>query len=94
VRVIVVPGEPVETAGPYRYLRHPNYLAVILEGVAVPLIHGAWLTAIAFSVLNAILLVVRIRCEEDALSESGRYRERLGDRPRLLPTGASFRTAS
>src|SRR5262249_54728906 len=69
VRVIVVPGQPVETGGPYRWLRHPNYLAVVIEGFAVPLAGGAWLTAIAFTALNAWLLGVRIRAEERALTQ-------------------------
>jgi methyltransferase len=66
-RVIVVPGLPRVTAGPYRLLRHPNYVAVVLEGIALPLIHGAWITAVLFTVLNAMLLRVRIRVEEQAL---------------------------
>ena len=89
VRVIVAPGEPVVTSGPYRWLRHPNYLAVVLEGVAIPLLHGAWLTALAFSALNAWLLRVRIRVEERALAQHCELDARLGDRPRLVP----FRSA-
>ena len=88
VRVIVVPGLPVVTRGPYRWLRHPNYLAVLIEGFAVPLIHGAWLTALVFSAANATLLVVRIRCEERALVGHCDYAEQLGDRPRLVPLRA------
>lgn len=75
-RVIVVPGEPVVVGGPYRWLRHPNYLAVVVEIVALPLVHGAWLTALVFSAANALLLTVRIRVEEQALGESSDYRER------------------
>jgi len=85
VRVIVVPGDLAVTAGPYRYLRHPNYVAVIAEGVALPLVHTAYLTAVGFTLLNAALLAVRIRCEEGALTEHCAYEERLGDRPRLIP---------
>lgn len=66
-RVIVVPGLPLVTGGPYRFLRHPNYVAVIVEGFALPLVHTAWLTALLFSVLNAGLLTVRIRAEDTAL---------------------------
>ncbi|SDP63284.1 alkylresorcinol O-methyltransferase [Pedococcus dokdonensis] len=66
-RVIVVPGAPLVAGGPYRLLRHPNYVAVVVEGVALPLVHTAWLTAVAFSVLNVALLSVRIRVEEQAL---------------------------
>ncbi|WP_327121411.1 isoprenylcysteine carboxyl methyltransferase family protein [Streptomyces sp. NBC_01341] len=67
-RVIVVPGLPLVTDGPYRLLRHPNYVAVAAEGAALPLVHGAWVTAVLFTVLNAALMAVRIRCEDDALA--------------------------
>lgn len=67
-RVIVVPGLPPETTGPYRFLRHPNYVAVVVEGVALPLVHAAWTTAVVFTVLNAGLLLVRIRAEDAALA--------------------------
>ncbi|MEU1367821.1 isoprenylcysteine carboxyl methyltransferase family protein [Streptomyces sp. NPDC005803] len=67
-RVIVVPGLPLVTGGPYRLLRHPNYVAVAAEGIALPLVHGAWLTAVLFTVLNAALMAVRVRCEEAALA--------------------------
>lgn len=67
-RVLVVPGLPLVAGGPYRWLRHPNYVAVVAEGAALPLIHGAWLTALLFTLLNAALLTVRIRCEDAALA--------------------------
>lgn len=66
-RVLVVPGLPLVARGPYRFLRHPNYVAVVVEGAALPLVHSAWVTALGFTVLNAVLLSVRIRCEEAAL---------------------------
>ena len=66
-RIFCLPGEPVITSGPYRYLRHPNYLAVVGEILALPLIHTAWLTALVFSLTNGWLLRHRIRTEEDAL---------------------------
>lgn len=66
-RVIVVPGLPLVAAGPYRFLPHPNYVAVVLEGLALPLVHSAWITAIVFTVCNAVLLTVRIRAEDTAL---------------------------
>jgi methyltransferase len=67
-RVIIVPGLAPVTGGPYRWLRHPNYVAVVVEGVALPLVHLSWVTALAFTVLNAFLLRVRIRVEDEALS--------------------------
>lgn len=69
-RVIVVPGLPLVRRGPYRVLDHPNYLAVALEGIALPLVHSAWVTALAFTVLNVPLLAVRLRCEVAALREA------------------------
>ncbi|MEV0592811.1 isoprenylcysteine carboxyl methyltransferase family protein [Nonomuraea cavernae] len=72
-QVIVVPGLPLVTGGPYRHgwLRHPNYVAVIVEGFALPLVHTAWITAVVFTVLNAVLLTVRVRCENTALAAAG-----------------------
>jgi methyltransferase len=66
-RVIVVPDRPLVTGGPYRFIQHPNYVAVVVEGAALPLVHTAFLTAIVFTVLNAGLLTVRIRTENAAL---------------------------
>lgn len=66
-RVVVVPGAPRIVGGPYRLVPHPNYVAVILEGAALPLVGGAWITAGVFSVANALLLRTRIRVENDAL---------------------------
>jgi methyltransferase len=71
-RIVVVPGAPRITSGPYRWLRHPNYVAVVAEGVALPLVHTAWITALTFTVLNAALLTVRIRVEDAALGELAR----------------------
>lgn len=67
-RVIVVPGLPLVKAGPYRLLRHPNYVAVVAEGIALPLVHSAGITALVFTLANAVLLTVRIRVEDDALA--------------------------
>ena len=85
VNVMVLPGAPPVTGGLYRRIRHPNYLGVILEIASVPLLHTAWLTALVFTVLNALLLRVRIRAEERALREANDYDAALGNRPRLVP---------
>jgi methyltransferase len=69
-RVVRVPDMPLVTAGPYRRLSHPNYLAVVVEGFALPLVHSAWITALAFTVLNALLLRVRLRVEQEALAKA------------------------
>ncbi|MGO9507428.1 MAG: isoprenylcysteine carboxyl methyltransferase family protein [Mycobacterium sp.] len=66
-RVIILPEAPLVQGGPYRFLHHPNYVAVVAEGFALPLVHTAWLTALCFTVANAILLTVRIRVENSAL---------------------------
>ena len=66
-KIVVIPNLPLISGGPYRWFKHPNYVAVIAEGVALPLIHTAWITALIFTALNAWLLTVRIRTENAAL---------------------------
>ena len=66
-RVVVLSGRPLVHHGPYRWMRHPNYLAVVVEIAAVPLIYGAWWTALAFSAGNLLVLRTRLRVEEAAL---------------------------
>jgi methyltransferase len=68
-RVIVVPGLPLVRRGPYRIMPHPNYVAVVAEGFALPLVHTAWVTAVLFTVANAALLRERLRVENQALRE-------------------------
>jgi methyltransferase len=70
-RVIVLPGRPLVRSGPYRWFSHPNYAAVIVEGAALPLVGSAWITAACFTIANAALLTVRIRCEVRALRAAG-----------------------
>ncbi|MFN8074559.1 MAG: isoprenylcysteine carboxylmethyltransferase family protein [Kineosporiaceae bacterium] len=78
-KVLVVPGAQLVERGPYRWaqpdargwrrlLRHPNYVAVVAEGIALPLVHTAWVTALAFTLANLVLLRVRVKVEESALS--------------------------
>ena len=83
VRILVIPGAAPVTAGPYRFVRHPNYLAVAIELLCVPLVGGAWLTAVAFSLANAALLRTRIRQEEEALGAG--WALSFADKPRFLP---------
>lgn len=66
-RVLVLDGAPLVRSGPYRWLRHPSYLAVAVELLAAPLMFGAWRTALVFTAANLLLLRTRIRCEERAL---------------------------
>ena len=68
-KILVLPGEKPLRRGPYRYLNHPNYVVVVVEILTFPLIFGAWITALFFTVLNAVVLSVRIREENRALSE-------------------------
>ncbi|VEP11902.1 Isoprenylcysteine carboxyl methyltransferase [Hyella patelloides LEGE 07179] len=87
--IMTVPGMPVVTSGVYRYLRHPNWLGVILEIAFLPLIHSAYLTAIAFSLANAWLMSKRIQTEERALAENSNYAAAFAGKPRFFP-GISF----
>ena len=68
-KILVVPGARLVRSGPYRYFPHPNYVVVAVEVLTFPLIFGAWITALVFSILNAALLFVRIGEEERALKE-------------------------
>jgi methyltransferase len=67
-RILVIPDAALVSSGPYRWLRHPNYLAVVAEGLALPLTHSAWITAAVFTAINAALLRVRIQTEDRALA--------------------------
>ena len=73
-RIVVLPGMPPVTGGIYRWLAHPNYVAVALEFVSAPLLFGAWRTAAAFSALNALAMAVRVPAEERALREAAAAR--------------------
>lgn len=73
VRVYILPDAQLITGGPYRFLRHPNYLAVTTELIALPLCLHAYLTCIVFSVASAFLQSQRVRIEEQALRETGNY---------------------
>jgi methyltransferase len=82
-RVIVLPGVPPVVAGPYRWIRHPNYVAVVMEMLFVPLIAGGFVTTIVFSAANAAVLWVRIRAEERALGPE--YADVFGGTSRFIP---------
>lgn len=66
--VVIIPGLRVITDGPYKWLKHPNYLAVVIEGVALPMVGVAWRTAIIFTFLNIFVLSARLRVENKALA--------------------------
>ena len=82
-RIIVMPDAPPVTRGLYRWIRHPNYVAVAVEIVALPMVRGCWITAIVFTIANALILRVRIPAEENALGAS--YSEAFGGVGRFLP---------
>ncbi len=92
VRVTRFPdGErPVVASGPYRYIRHPNYLAVILELIALPLVGGAYLTAIGATIANALILAARIPLEERELARDPGYVREMGYKPRFFPSLGSL----
>jgi methyltransferase len=83
VRVLALPGAAPVTGGPYRFVRHPNYVAVVIEVACLPLVHGAWITAVAFSCANALFLAARIPCEEAALGKA--WDEAFAGRGRFVP---------
>jgi methyltransferase len=85
VRIMVCPAMPLVDGGLYHYIRHPNYLGVVLEIAAVPLLGGAWRSALAFTIANGLMLLVRIRAEERVLTSACGYESKLMDRPRFLP---------
>jgi methyltransferase len=85
VKAVVPETMTVVTGGPFRWLRHPNYLAVVLEFAALPLAVGAYAEAVLLSVANAAVLVPRIRAEEALLDQVPGYREAFAGIPRLLP---------
>jgi methyltransferase len=68
-RILVVPDGELVKSGPYRYFPHPNYIVVAVEILTFPLIYGAWITALVFSLLNAALLFIRIQTENRALKD-------------------------
>lgn len=85
VRAVVPTDLPVVDRGPYRFIRHPNYVALALEFLGLPLIGGAYLSALGLGVANAVLLGRRISEEDALLMAIPAYRERMGEKPRFVP---------
>lgn len=83
--IMTLPDTPVVDKGIYFYLRHPNWLGVIMEIAALPLIHGAYLTAIIFTLANGLLMSQRIQIEEEALAENSNYTLVFANIPRFIP---------
>ncbi len=83
-KIIISPASKPVVKGPYQYLRHPNYVIVMVEMVTIPLIFGAYYSAIVFPLLNALVLSFRIRVEEQALNQLD-YQEVMEETPRFIP---------
>ncbi|WNB93674.1 isoprenylcysteine carboxylmethyltransferase family protein [Bacillus sp. NEB1478] len=84
-KIILLPGAAVVAKGPYKFIRHPNYLVVTIELIVIPLIFGAYITAILFTILNMLMLRVRITAEEKALIELTDYNQSHGKKQRFFP---------
>lgn len=91
VRAVVPSDLPVVDRGPYRFIRHPNYVALGLEFLGLPLIGGAYFSAVGLGLANALLLRRRIQEEEVLLMAIPAYRERMADKPRFVPRRVSGR---
>jgi methyltransferase len=85
VRIVRPEGAQIATTGPYAWIRHPNYLCVVLEILALPLFHGAWASMVVLGTWNAAVLAVRIRNEEAVLLELPEWESAFRSRPRLIP---------
>jgi methyltransferase len=83
---MILPGAKVVAKGPYRYLRHPNYVIVVTELACLPLIFQAYWTAILFTIMNALVLSIRIKVEEKALEDVTNYKDVFKKRKRFVPT--------
>ena len=84
-KILVIPNLEVVRRGPYRFIKHPNYLVVSIELLVVPLMFGAYVTACLFTILNILMLSIRIPAEEKALRELTEYESYLGSCNRFLP---------
>lgn len=84
-KIIILPKEKVIAKGPYRFLKHPNYLIVSLEFIIIPLLFQAYVTLFLFSLLNMLVLSIRIPFEEKALSELTEYEKTFSTHKRLFP---------
>jgi methyltransferase len=85
VEVMDSTGLGVITTGPFRYVRHPNYAAVFMEMMALPLIHSAWITALIGAVAHAMVLTARLSAEERVLFANPDYAAAMSSKPRFLP---------
>lgn len=91
-RIIVAPQAPLIRTGPYRFLRHPNYVVVVAEIIVLPMVFGAWQIAALFTVLNAIALWIRIRAENQALAPRAALSSAAGPTTTAPPSDRSSAT--
>lgn len=83
-KIIVLPDAYPIKRGPYRYLKHPNYVIVIIELLLIPLLFNAYMTSVIFTVLNGCLLAIRIPAEERALNQLTNYKTAMNQAPKRL----------
>lgn len=85
-KIIILPNVNIISKGPYKYIRHPNYLVVVIELLVIPLVFNAYLTAILFTLLNMVVLAIRIPAEEQALIKETNYKSVFYHRSRFAPS--------
>jgi methyltransferase len=85
-KIIIMPNVNIISTGPYKFIRHPNYLVVVIELLVIPLIYNAYWTAIIFTILNMFALSIRIPIEENALIRETNYKAVFHQRARFAPT--------
>jgi methyltransferase len=84
-KIIVLPNADIVKKGPYRFIKHPNYLVVVVEIITIPLLFNAYFTAFIFTGLNLLILGIRIPAEEQALKELTYYEAQFEDNSRFIP---------
>ena len=84
-KIMIVPGDVVISRGPYKFVKHPNYIVVAVELLFIPLLFNAYFTAILFTLMNVVMMTIRIPAEESALQTYTNYQEVFPIKSRLLP---------
>jgi methyltransferase len=82
---VLTPSLGIVASGPFRHVRHPNYAAVFVEMMAIPLVHSAWLTALVGAVIHVFVLRARIALEESVLLANPEYAAAMSGKPRFVP---------
>ncbi|HZH61061.1 MAG TPA: isoprenylcysteine carboxylmethyltransferase family protein [Metabacillus sp.] len=84
-KIIIVPGDVVISRGPYKFIKHPNYMVVAAEILFLPLLFHAYITAVLFTILNVVMMTIRIPAEEHALQTNTNYQDVFSNKKRFLP---------